>query len=352
MMILILLVILSLLAGSLIYTKLFSGRFFKRHHLLVESAQEDLIEHLQDLSNWTDWLPWLLFDKSAKITFEYANPLSPLASCLVWQGKLIQSGCVYLEASRHNAPYFHCLIEAPAFYPSDLHFNIDVTKQKQGTLISFQVTGKLPFWRRWQQADYAIRADKDAELAMLLLHQHLQQSTLSTSFAEQVKPSSEVMTQPIFDFLGTTQLTNLDAVTRPFTVNHQPMSQKMDQGFHELITALGPENPPAGPSFALYRQVDLAHHVFTGRLGIPVQNMVPCELCPERITLKGNYLTLRYTGRYQFLSVAWHVLYSYMRLSKIKPRRHHEGLEIFETGPNQADQPKDYVTKICLPVKS
>lgn len=183
---------------------------------------------------------------------------------------------------------------------------------------------------------------------MLLLNHHLQQGTRSSEEPIADQPPAH----SIFDFLGTTQLSNLDAVTRPFTVNHQPMSQKMDQGFHELITALGPENPPAGPSFALYRQVDLAHHVFTGRLGIPVQNMVPCELFPERIVLKGDYLTLRYTGRYQFLSVAWHVLYSYMRLNNIKPRRHHEGLEIFEIGPNQTEQPKDYVTKICLPIRT
>ncbi|RBO85826.1 AraC family transcriptional regulator [Marinomonas aquiplantarum] len=340
-MILFVLVVVCLGLLLTFYANAFKGRFFKRHHLLVDLDLETVNEHLQDLNNWTDWLPWLLFEKQAKIDFEYANPLSPLPSCLVWRGNLIKQGSVSLEASRPNAQYYHTLVEAPAFYPCDFHFNLDLTKQKHGTLISFQVTGKLPFFKRWQQGDYGIRADKDAELAMLLLNAVLQTKMLDDN--HDVMP---------FEFLANTQLDNLDAVTRPFTVNHQPMSQKMDQGFHDLITTLGPENPPAGPSFALYRQVDLANHVFIGRLGIPVQNMTPCELCPERIVLPGDYLALRYTGRYQHLSVAWHVLYQFMRLHKLKPHRRREGIEIFEVGPAHAEQPKHYVTRICLPIKT
>ena len=328
----------------LAYLLLFKGRFFSKQSAVIGAPIDKIAEDLSDLTNWQSWLPWLIYESKPYVNFEYLNSgiHSVFPSCLAWQGKLIKDGHITLEPARSGAHYFHTLLEAPAFYPNDVHFNIDLTKQKERTLITIQITGKLPFFTRWKQKNYSIRSDKDAELALLKLLAYLNKYS---------KASSHEYNAPTFEWLNKTKLDNVDAVTRPFVVSNQPMSQKMDQGFHDLITELGPENPPAGPSFALYKKADIAHHYFSGRLGIPVQNLVPCELCPERIVLRGNYLHLRYIGCYQNLSLAWHVLYSFMRLHNLKPHRRHYGVEVFEAGPMQKNSSKDYVTSVYLPIK-
>ena len=328
----------------LAYLFLFNGRFFSRQNAVIGVPIEVIAEDLSDLTNWKTWLPWLIYEPKAYVDYEYLNSgiHSVLPTCLVWQGKLIKDGYITLEPSRSSAHYFHTLLEAPAFYPNDVHFNIDLTKQKDRTLVTIQITGKLPFFSRWKQRNYGLRADKDTELALLKLLAYLNKYS---------KASSHEYNAPAFEWLERTRLDNVDAVTRPFVVSNQPMSQKMDQGFHDLITELGPENPPAGPCFALYKKADIAHHYFSGRLGIPVQNLVPCELYPERIVLRGSYLHLRYMGSYQNLSLGWHVLYSFMRLHHLKPHRRHYSVEVFEVGPLQTNNSKDFVTSVYLPIK-
>lgn len=328
----------------LAYFILFNGRFFGRRNAVIDAPIDKLAEDLSDLTHWQSWLPWLIYEPNAHVDYEYLNSgiHSVFPSCLVWQGKLIKDGHMTLEPARSGAHYFHTLLEAPAFYPNDVHFNIDLTKQKERTLITIQVTGKLPFFHRWKQKNYSLRANKDAELALLKVLTYL--SKYNTT-------SDHEYHEPHFEWLAKARLENVDAVTRPFVVSNQPMSQKMDQGFHDLLTQLGPENPPAGPSFALYKKADITHHYFSGRLGIPVQNLVPCELYPERIVLRGYYLQLRYYGSYQNLSLAWHVLFNFMRLHHLTLNRHRYGVEVFEVGPTHTENAKDYVTLVCLPIK-
>ncbi|ETX10504.1 hypothetical protein MUS1_14840 [Marinomonas ushuaiensis DSM 15871] len=326
------------------YLFLSNGRFSNRYNRSIELPIQLVADDLADLTNWANWLPWLIYDTDSKVTYEYLNSgvLSVVPSCLSWHGPLIRDGYMTLEPARSSAQYFHTTLEAMAFYPGDTHFNIDLTKQKERTLITIQITGNLPFFKRWLRTDYTMRASKDVELALLKLLAHLEKYKEINNNEEDT---------PVFEWLGQTRLRNIDAVTRPFVVSNQPMSQKMDQGFHDLVTELGPENPPAGPCFALYKKVDLAHHYFSGRLGVPVQNIVPCVLCPERIVLHGNYLHLRYVGCYQNLSLAWHVLYNFMRLNGLKVNRHRYSLEIFKVGPTQTDNSKNYVTLVHLPIK-
>ena len=326
------------------YSSFFKGRFFCRQSALLDVPIEVISEDLSDLTNWKNWLPWLLYDKDLDVFYEYhsSGVRTILPSCLVWRGHLTKESHLSLQPARSGTHYFHSILEAPALFPNDVHFNIDLSKQKEHTLITIQITGDLPFFKRWMGKDYKVRASKDAELALLELLAYL---------AKYNPTSAREHSTPSFEWLGQNKLKNLDAVTRPFVVSDQPMSQKMHQGFHDLITELGPENPPAGPCFALYKKADIVHHFFSGRLGVPVQNIVPCVLCPERIVLRGKYLQLRYIGSYQNLSLAWHVLHNYRRLNKLKHNKRAYGVEIFEVGTTQTDNAKDYVTLVSLPIK-
>ncbi|MBD5769500.1 AraC family transcriptional regulator [Marinomonas colpomeniae] len=340
----VILLLITVSIASLLYLILFKDRFFCRYNSTIDVPIELLSKDLSNLTHWQNWLPWLIFDNDADITYEYLNTgsTSDLPSRLIWQSPLIKTGHITLEPANSSERYFHTLLNAPAFYPNDLHFNIGLAKQKKQTLITIQLTGKLPFLKRWRRDDYAMRANKDIELALLKLLAYL---------AKYNQNSDCEYHKPVFEWLPQTRLDNVDAVTRPFSVRNQPMSQKMDQGFHNLITQLGPENPPSGPSFALYNKVDLANHDFSGRLGIPIQNLAPCELCPERIVLRGYYLQLRYYGPYQNLSLAWHIIYSFMRLHNLKLNRRRYGVEVFEVGPAQVECSKKYITLVCLPIK-
>lgn len=326
------------------YLFFYEDRFLVRRNAIIDLPIHLISQDLNDLNHWPKWIPWLIYEPNAKLHFGYNsvgnNAVSP--SCLEWQGELIKEGYISIIPARSSAHYCHTIIEAEAFFPGELHFNIELGEQGSHTLISLQITGKVPFIQRWKSSKYLVRAARDLELALLRLRAHLAQYN-ATSLHEYDDPS--------FELLSETNMQNLDAVTRPFVVSDQPMSQKMDQGFHDLILSLGPNNIPSASSFALYTKADPAHHYFAGKLGIPIQNLEPCHCHPERIILEGDYLTLRYLGNYQNLALAWHVAHSAMRLRHQRVDRQRPSVEIFETGPCETTLPKNYVTKIALPVK-
>ncbi|MEL0621567.1 AraC family transcriptional regulator [Marinomonas arenicola] len=328
----------------LFYIFFYKDRFVVRRNTIIDLPASVIAQDLNDLSNWPHWVPWLIYDTNAKIHFGYSSVgnNAVLPSCLEWQGKLIKEGYISIIPARSSAHYCHTIVEADAFYPGELHFNIDLGQQGSHTLVSMQITSKVPFLQRWKSALYLTRAARDLELALIRLNAHL--AKLNTA-------SLHEYDDPHFELLSETKMEHFDAVTRPFVVSDQPMSQKMEQGFHDLMLSLGPDNMPANPSFAIYTKADLAQHYFTGKLGIPVQNLEPCSSRPERIVLEGKYLTLRYSGSYQNLSLAWHVAHSAMRLHHKRVDRKRPGVEIFETGPCDTPLPKDYITKIGLPIK-
>lgn len=342
--------VISLLAITLLivlllsYIFFYDSRFFVKRSTMIHLPCNIISQDLTDLSNWPNWLPWLIYDQDARIDYEYTptGTSSIQPCCLQWRGTQIGLGFISLIPARSSAHYCHTLVEAEAFFPCELHFNIDLGPQGSHTLVSMQITGRIPFVQRWKTSRYLIRAARDLELSLIRLTAHLAQYSEAENYP---------FDDPKFEILEQTKLAHFDAVIRPFVVSDQPMSQKMEQGFHDLFFSLGPDNPPAGPSFAIYTKADPAHHYFAGKLGIPIQNLEPCDLHPERIILDGEYLTLRYYGSYQHLALAWHVAYSLMRLQHKRVNRKQPGVEIFEVGPTHTETTKGYITKICLPIK-
>ncbi|MEL0636623.1 AraC family transcriptional regulator [Marinomonas sp. TI.3.20] len=319
-------------------------RFVVRRNAVINLPIDTIAQDLSDLNQWPHWIPWLIYEPNAKVDFNYSNTgnNAVLPSYLEWQGELVKNGYISIIPARSNVHYCHAIIEVEAFFPGELHFNIDLSKQGSHTLVSIQITGDIPFLKRWQAACYLVRATRDLELSIIRLTAHLARYNQSDHYQYD---------NPTFRALTQTKLKHFDAVTRPFTVRDQPMSQKMEQGFHDLLTLLGPNNPPAGPSFAIYTKADPVHHYFSGKLGISTQNLEPCDSRPERITLDGNYLTILYGGNYQNLSLAWHIAHNLRRLHNLRFDRKRPGVEIFENGPCDTSDSKDYVTKICLPIK-
>ncbi|MBJ7538672.1 AraC family transcriptional regulator [Marinomonas transparens] len=345
-MFLVVLVTTLVIVTLLTYLLFSEGKIFVRRNSVIDLSIEEISKDLADLTHWPRWLPWLIYETDADIYYEYAEAkadvMSALPSCLKWQGKLIKDGYLCLKPARSNSHSFQILLEIPAFYPNNLHFSINLSKQGSQTLITMQISAKISFLSRWTSNLQAIKANKDLELALLKLIDHL---------AQYSEPSSHECHAPSFEWLTCAELDCFDAVMRPFIANEQPISQKMTQGFHDLAIALGPENPPAGPSFVLYNKINLAQHYFSGYLGIPIQNLVPCDIHPKRLVLKGKYIQIRYVGIYKNLALAWHVAHNYRRLHGLHHPKHRPSVEIYEVRPSKKNSAEHFVTKVCLPVK-
>ncbi|SBS32232.1 hypothetical protein MAQ5080_02197 [Marinomonas aquimarina] len=331
-----LIIIVSLLLCLAGYA-LFTQRYVYIHHTsLLSAASDTFVEEINQLEYWPSWLPWSLFDDNASVLVNQPHSQSLEGALVQLKGQHIGRVSCHIEAS--SAPQGAAFwVQTDRFYPSPIQVRIELSQtEDQQLLLNVIASSELNFWHRYKHTKVLKQIHADMRLLLLRLQARLE-------------PDGD--TQMAFELEDVRTLANVDAVTRPFLVSDHSMSVQMEQGFRDLRISLGPENRPAGPSFALYESADLRQHYFTGRLGIPIQSLSPCEAQPERITFKGNYMGLKYQGSYQHLWVAWHVLHTHVKLHHVKVAPQRNSLEVYEVSPKETNDTLQYVTQLYLPVQ-
>lgn len=328
----IIVVMLLFVAGYALFTQKY---LYVHHSSLLHGPTDSLLEHISQLEFWPSWLPWGLYDDDTSVLVNQRNSQSLDGAFIQLKGQHLGVISCHIEQS-NDQQYLKFHVQSDHFYSNPIHIKIELTYTEDGqTLLNISANSELNFWNRYRQNVEQIQLHSDMHLLLIRLISRIQSSSDSnTNFAIQ----------------DCRTLQNVDAVTRPFIASDRPISMKMEQGFRDLNTALGPDNPPAGPRFALYDSANINQHYFSGKLGIPIQCLSPCEAKPEKITFKGKYLGLRYQGSYQHLWLAWHVLHTYSRLHGFKKVPHKMSLEVYETSPHETKVEQDFVTVIYMPI--
>lgn len=321
-----------LLAGYALFTQ---KHCYVHHTALFSATPEAMTKELSQLEYWPSWLPWGKYDDQVSIQ---VIPHNQEHDCAIVQLNSAILGFVECRIPTQNeVGTVEFQVHLSKLYSHPINIKIqcyNVEEQHPLLHITAQVT--LGFWQRYKQASVLRQLSGDMRLLLI---------QLCARFA----PNQIGM--PKFQLLENKSLANVDAVTRPFIVEDHAMSMKMEQGFRDLFTSLGPDNPPAGPSFALYETADLRLHYFTGKLGVPIQCLSPCEAQPEKVCFKGLYLGLKYQGDYESLWLAWHVLHTHRELLGLKSAKRRLSLEIYEVSPRETTNKHDFVTVIYTPLR-
>lgn len=328
----ILISILLCVAGYALFTQ---RHVYVHHTSLITSSTDNVFEEINQLEYWPSWLPWSLYDEDASVLVNQRHSQSLEGALVQLKGQYLGQVSCHVDSQQANK-MITFWVQTEHFYPSPVRVIIELNETEDHQLVlNVLANSELNFWHRYKQPQLLKQIHADMKLLLVRLCARIEaDSHYVTSFALQ----------------NSRTLANVDAITRPFLVSDHSMSMQMEQGFRDLIISLGPDNRPAGPSFALFQATDMSHHYFTGKLGIPIQNLSPCEAQPERITFKGNYVGLRYQGSYQFLWLAWHVLETCMHLQQYKPVKQRNSIEIYEVSPKETTNELQFVTVLYMPI--
>lgn len=317
---------------------LFTQRYIYIHHTsLMSCSAEQTFDEINQLEYWPSWLPWSLYDDDASVLVNQQRHSQSLEGALVQlKGQSLGLVSCHIESQQANKMVTF-RVQTEHFYPSPLLVKIELSETEDHQLVMNVIANsELNFWHRFKQPQLLKQVHADMRLLLLRL-------------CARIEPDSKAVMS--FALQNSRTLANVDAVTRPFLVSDHSMSVQMEQGFRDLVISLGPENQPAGPSFALFEAADLHQHYFTGKLGIPIHSFSHCEAQPERITFKGNYLGLRYQGSYQYLWLAWHVLHTCLHLQHQKHAKHRCSMEVYEVSPKETSNQSQFVTVLYLPIQ-
>lgn len=309
---------------------------YVHHTAILHSDAKSLFAEFNQLEHWSQWLPWDLYDDNSSASVNYHSHNHLEQSLIQLKGPSI--GLITCHIQSCQAPeHLAFEIASDGYYPCPILVKFELSTNKEDQLLLHAVgEAELSFWQRLQYQSLLQQLAADVRLMMVRLKAQVEEQSVARMQFEHLEVSS---------------LANIDAVTRPFIVSEQPMSQKMEQGFRDLAMTLGPENKPAGPSFALYEAADLQRHYFTGKLGITIQGLSPCEAEPERLCFRGQYIALRYQGSYHHLGLAWHVLKRYSTLKGHKHARARNTLEMFIVSPRDTDNETELITILYLPIQ-
>lgn len=329
----ILLAFLLIMLGYWLFTQ---KTCYVQHTALLHCPPEKLFDELSKLASWNDWLPWCLYDDNSSFSANHHSNNSLEQALIQLKGPSL--GTISCHIQTCNIPKELTFeITADNYYPCPVAVKILVAETPRSELeLVVQTQAELGFWQRLLQKSLLEKLSGDMRLMLVRLKAQAETNSHGTMS---------------FEVLAKQKLKNFDAVTRPFIVSNQPMSRKMEQGFRDLFMTLGPDNPPAGASFAVYEAASSHHHYFAGKLGIPIQCLTPCEAQPERISFKGQYIGLRYQGSYHHLGLAWHVLKTRAQLHGLKRIIGRTSVEIYETSPRHTTDELKFVTAIYLPIR-
>ncbi|RDL44559.1 hypothetical protein DN730_09210 [Marinomonas piezotolerans] len=327
----------TLLGIGLLGYMLFTHRSCYVHHTsILQAPPQKLFDQLSQLESWPSWLPWVDYDNTPTITFE-ESPSTTIESAVISikSQALGTVTCRVTDYQVNDSLTFQVLSDKLFFGVLDITVSHQLSETGE-CVIHLTGYNELAFWQRHKQPQQLNQLYADLKLMLVKIQSYVDKDP---KYALQI------------ELEDCKQLENVDAVTRPFIVSDQPMSQKMEQGFQDLITSLGPDNPPAGPRFALYETADPSHHYFVGKLGVPIQCFTPCNAHPEKIVLKGLYASLRFQGSYQYLGLGWHILNRYCECHGLKVGNHRPKIEIYEVSPHDTSTPQDYVTILRAPIQ-
>ena len=325
--------LLLILAGYWLFTQ---QRCYVHHTTPIHCNAETLFTNILELDRWSQWLPWTLYDDSSSLNVNQHSVNHLDHSVVQIKGTHLGLLSCHIKACQINQAITFEVVSDSNF-PCPISIKLELSANREGQLELHAIGDcELSFWHRLQHDRLLSHLYADVHLMMVRL-----------------KAVSEVDSSDALniEYLAVAELPNIDAVTRPFIVSDQPMSQKMEQGFKDLIMTLGPENQPAGPRFALYEAADPKRHYFTGKLGVTIQGLSPCEAEPERLCFKGRYIGLKYQGSYQHLWLAWHILQCYSELQGNKRAHQRNSVEMYTVSPRDTETETELTTLLYLPIQ-
>ena len=323
-------VALLLFCGYLLFTQ----QLCRIHHTLPLSQDtSSLPERTIQLAYWSSWLPWELYDEEVSVTVNDMGTNAHQGQVILHSRRIGKVECTLQQEVTDDSVSFRVI--ARRFFFGDLNISIKIESSDNANYLVLTGENKLPFWRRYHHTQQLNQLYADLKLMLVRFHAQLEPETETTLS---------------FKVSCCQQLDNVDAVTRPFIVSDQPMSQTMELGFQDLTTALGPDNPPAGPRFAIFETADPSHHHFVGKLGVPIQCFTPCDAHPERIVLRGAFASLKFQGSYRYLGLAWHVLNMYCYCHNLRKVRRRPSIEVYEVSPHDTHEELQFITVLHAPI--
>ena len=312
----------------LAYLALVDGRFRVERKLEIDAPAQFAFEAVADLKSWPEWSPWLLHESEAEIA--YSDDCRQRGGYYTWNGKRLGAGkLTHLELQ----PYSRIAQQIEFLRPFRATNRVDWGFEDLGdkTLVSWGMSGHMPFLMRFMTAKMEPMIGRDFELGLARLNGY-------------VNADAE---HPAIEFGGDEVLEDFSYWAIPCSGNLRQLEAARPTALEALLRAA---DGKTGLGLTLYHRFDPLEGEYRAEIAIPVGATTPASNYTRREFHGGRYLTMTLRGDHRFLPLGWYALYSHCRMYRRKIDRSRPALEIYHQPPQPGADSNRITTALYAPL--
>lgn len=299
----------------------------------INATPDKVFDVVADFGTWTKWSPWLCAEPTATVVVsEDSNSVGSLYS---WEGEIVGKGEIEhqsLDRGRHIQEEIR--FQKPFKSKSEVSF--DFESMDDGTKITWNMCGSLPWFLFWMKATMEITIGMDYERGLKMLKEWMETGTvLSKTNIRGVESIG-----PIHMF-GVRKVCSVDDI-----------GTSMEAAFQEACDMASEHNlPKEGEPLSVYHCADMKAQTFDLTAGFCTPRPLEQEVSGVSTWSlpASRALAVEHVGSYENLGNSWGAAYQYARYKKLKQSK----LGTFEVYKNSPDDtaPAELRTEIFLPLR-
>jgi hypothetical protein len=315
--------------AAVIYLASLNGRYRVRRSLEIDAAVGAVFDAIVDFKSWPYWSPWLLHEPDAAIV--YSENHRDEGGNYSWEGKRIGAGKLTHVAIR---PVSHINQQIAFLRPFKSVSQVNWAFENRGdkTMVSWEMTGKMPFLFRFMARRMEPMIGRDYDLGLALLNGYL----------------NELAPHPSVAFIGEQELEDFSYWAIPCNGNLRQLEAARASSIEALTTAAAGKT---GLPLTLYHRFDPQASQFHAEIAIPVTDSAPPSNYRRREFSGGRYYQLTLRGDHRFIPLGWHALASHCRLHRIRRDPSRPALEIYHDDPASVSDGNQIRTALYLAIR-
>jgi DNA gyrase inhibitor GyrI/ribosome-associated toxin RatA of RatAB toxin-antitoxin module len=321
------LILLTLLA--LAYLASLDGSYRVKRNRVILAAPEQVFAAIVDFKSWPQWSPWLMHETEAEVI--YSENYQQEGGYYSWQGEFVGAGKL-THLSIKPGRSINQQIEFVRPFKSINQVNWNFESKDEGTLVSWEMVGSMPFFFRFMASQMEPMIGRDYELGLALLNGYM-----NTNAAH-----------PQISFIGAENLDDFSYWAIPLvgSLRQLESARKSDIGVLEAAA-----DGKAGLALTIYHQPDPLQSQYNVDIAISVDENTPHSNYTYRGFKGGRYFKMILHGDHEFLPMGWHALLSHCRMHKIKLDKTRPSLEIYQDSPAQCVHSNQVTTVLYIAIR-
>lgn len=248
-----------------------------------------------------------------------------------WDGKVVGAGKLsHVNIKPHVKIEQQIEFTRPFKSVNQVIWNFE--DQDGRTLVSWEMSGCMPFLFRFMARRMEPMIGSDYELGLALLNGYLNSASA----------------HPTISFVGAQQLEDFSYWSIPCNGNLRQLESARQPGIDALFAAAAGKS---GLALMLYHQFDPQASNYRAEIAIPVSDDTPGSNYTRREFKGGSYFHMTLHGDHRFIPMGWYALSCHCRMHGIKLDKSRPALEIYHDDPAQTQDSNQIATALYMPIR-